>query len=454
MNLPTYHARVLLSLFLLRWCLSFEAHAQTRGELRALYDSITVDTRAFDSVKEQWVIVDPISVREIFTQLKRRASNALAGDSLYTLISRTEQALLAPSGSDVRVLCRKRYYDDEIELIAFQEGSSSTATVLGSIVGYVLVRDALGDETYELVKSRRYKDRFEATQGKKYDIYLNPLEPRLMLWSTSPTFEWWRVSAVGRLGNDYLALPFWFKSSIVAALEVLYVDDVTITDRQYSKFTVTAGIEAVNNFSVPGDDEFTSTSIFKKRILQGSGDAFFLRTSWTPASNLRLFTAAGNERLDLTLELSLGIHEKSTYAATIPDTFSSVRNSVLLMAQLYHVGLFHLGGGLAWHDLHRFSRYIPERQRPGRVAPTKNHFLPFLEVGIAHDGSLLQFDISPFFNYNVSEGYGYFGLKTKLIVSNMIGLDLRYFKAFRTSHLPSWQYDTYLVPTFVVRINY
>jgi len=454
MNHPNYHVRSLLSLLLLSWWLCSETDGQTRGDLRALYDSITVDTRAFDSVKEHWVIVDPILVREIFTQLKRRASNALAGDSLYALIGRTEPALMTTSGSEVRVLCRKRYYDDEVELIAFQEVSSSIARTLGSIEGYVLVRDALGDETYELVKSRRYKDRFDSTQGKKYDIYLDPLEPRIMLWSTSPTFEWWRVSAVGRLGNDYLALPFWFKSSIVAALEVLYVDDVTITDRQYSTFSITAGIEAVNNFSVPSDDQFTSTSIFKKRILQGSGDAFFLRTTWTPASNLRLLTTDGGERLDLTLELSLGIHEKSAYAATIPDTFYSVRNSIVLMAQLRHVGLFHLGGGLAWHDLHRFSRYIPERREPGRVAPTRNNFLPFLEFGIAHDGSLLQFDISPFLNYNLSEGYGYFGLKTKLIVSNMVGVDLRYFKAFRSSRLSSWQYDTYIVPAFMVRINY
>lgn len=447
--------RPLSFLLLITWWLAPSVfHAQTKEQLRSLYDSIIVDTRAFDSMKERWLITDPIIVREVFTQLKRRASTALAADSLQALIAKMERLVVGASAGDLRILCRKRYYDDEIELVLFTVEYPNTVSTLGGIHHYVLVLDALGESTYNLLKSRRNKDRFDATQGKRYDISLNPLEPRIMLWSTSPTFEWWRISAVGRLGNDYLNLPFWFKSSIIAALELLYVDDVTIVDQTYQKFSITAGIEAVNNFSVLNQDDFSPSSVFKKRILQGSGESFFFRATWTPKKNLNILTDRSDERIDFTFESSFGFHEKTAYASNIPDTFFSVRNSIIVRALLRNIGLFHLGGGLAWHDLHRFTRFNPITQLPSRTAPTENNFLPFIEFGISQDGSLLQYEMAASINYNLDDGYGFFSVKAKLTLSNMLGLDLRYFRAYHPSRLPPWQYEQYFVPSFIVRINY
>ncbi len=442
-------------LLLVSLCFSpSELHAQTKEQLRSLYDSIIVDTRAFDSMKERWLVTDPAIVREVFTQLKRRAPTALAAESLRVLITSTESLLMSSSAGDLHIMCRKRYYDDEIELVQFIVESPGSVSALGALRDYVLILDALGQETYDLLKSRRYKDRFETTHGKRYDIFLSPIEPRILLWSTSPTFEWWRISAVGRLGNDYLNLPFWFKSSIIAALELLYIDDVTVTDQTYHKFSITAGLEVVNNFSVLHQDDFSPSSVFKKRILQGSGESFFLKATWTPEKRLNVLTDQPDERIDFTFEASLGFHEKTAYASNVPDTFYSIRNSIIAKASLQNVGLFRLGGGLAWHDLHRFARFNPVTHLPARVGPTETHLLPFIELGIAHDGSLLQFEIMTSVNYSLDDGYGYFGVKSKLILSNMLGLDLRYFRSYRSSHLPPWQYEKYFVPSFVVRINY
>jgi hypothetical protein len=446
-----YRARCAIAVLLV---MTSTATAQTKQQLRSLYDSLSVDTRALDPFKERWVVNDPIIIREVFTQLKRRTSTALAADSLQRLVEQTGRYVSNGLSEDLRLVCTKRYYDQEIEAIEFQLHNKDSSQSLGMLRDYVLVLDALGLETYRLLQAQRYKDRFADTKGTRYDLYLSPLETRIMLWATSPTFEWWRVSAYGRLGNDMLALPFWFKSSVVAALEVSYIDDVTIPGRSYSKFSVAAGIEAVNNFSTPGQESASSGAILKKRKLQGSGDAFFLSVSYTPEKRLNLLGTEPHERLELSAEVSLAIHEKTSYADNIPDTFYTIRNSVVLRSHLRNVGVFQFAAGLAWHDLHRIARYLPNKQGPDRVAPTQSHVLPFIEFGVAEEGSLLQFDIAASLRHDVSTGCGYFGFRSKLMLSNMVGLDLRYFKSYTPSRLPSWQYDTYVLPSFVVRINF
>lgn len=427
--------------------------AQSKQQLRAMYDSLLVDTRALDHFKERWAVSDPVVIREVFTQLKRRSSTALAADSVHAILAQVAPFISNGLSDDVRLVCTKRYYDDEIESVAFQVLEKGMPRALGTIRDYVLVLDALGSETYDLLRARRYKDRFENTRGTQYDIYLSPLESRVMVWATSPTVEWWRVYLYGRLGNDYLVLPFWFKSSIVAALELLYIDDVTVNERSYTKFGICAGVEAVNNFSVPAQEDASPNAIFKKRKLQGSGDAFFLRATFTPAKRTNILSSSLEERLEWQLELSFAMNEKTSYASNIPDSFYSVRNSVSLAATLRNVELFHLGAGVAWHDLHRIARYVPEKNAPARIGAVESHLLPFLEFGIARDGSLLQFDISTSLHHDLNSGCGFFGFRSKLLLSNMVGLDMRYFRTYTPSRLPPWQYENYLLPSFILHIN-
>lgn len=447
------HLKLLGPILALIHCPAAQAPAQTKQQLRALYDSIIVDTRAFDHFKERWAISDPIIIREVFTQLRRRASAALAGDSLQFLLARIAPLTNNGLSEGLRLVCTKRYYDDEIESVEFQLVSQQQTRSLGALSDYVLVLDALGQETYELLRSRRYKDKFQDVKGTRYDIYLSPLESHIMLWATVPTVEWWRVFLYGKLGTDELVLPFWFKSSAVAALEVVYVDDVTVPDRNYSKFSIAAGVEAVNNFSVPGLDHASANAILKKRKLQGSGDAFFLRGTYTPAKRMNILGSLPNERLVILAEVSVALHEKSGYASNIPDTFFTVRNSIVLASRVRNVGLFQFATGVAWHDLHRIALYVAEKKGPGKVEPVQSHLLPFVEFGIAQEGSLLQYDIGASFHHDVTNGCGFLRFRSKLLLSNMVGLDLRYFKTYTPSRLPSWQYDNYILPSIVIRIN-
>ena len=44
-------------------------------------------------------------------------------------------------------------------------------------------------------------------------------------------------------------------------------------------------------------------------------------------------------------------------------------------------------------------------------------------------------------------------VKPVLMISNILGIEVTYFKAIRSSRLPGWHYDSYLTFAPVLRIN-
>jgi hypothetical protein len=418
-----------------------------------IYKLIRIDTSPFDADKERWVILDQKLIKEVLVQLISNVSNAVASDSIEKILGNTQRLVQYAQEGEVRIVCRKRYYDDEIEHIGFQRLRSSEVEYLGGIEDFVLIKNALGEEMYNKLKGERYKERYSSVQGRRYDLYFHALDPEIMLWSTLPTHEWWRVSAVGKLGNDNLDLPFWFKGSIVAALKVSYIDDWTIRNKNYSAFSITAGIEEPINFSVPGDPkERSSNSLFKERKLHGSGSSVYLRATYTPYKKRSDQDIA--QYIECNLEISLAVQEKEQYPIGIPPIFYSIRNYITGSAHFHHLGIFELGAGLTWHDLHHISRVPPPPKLIERVEPTKGNIVPFLEVGVAEEGNILHYAVSTQVNYNVSEGFGFFVVKSLFILRNTFGVDLRYFKSIRTGHLPPWHYDSYIAFSPVVRINF
>jgi hypothetical protein len=430
-------------------------HAQSEDELKSLYDRIRVDTSPFDADKERWVIIEPRIIKEVLVKLMENLPNAIASDVVKNIIADTLKIAQRASEGELRIVCRKRYYDDEIEQIRFERHHSSVAETLGTLEDFVLIENALGQEMYKKLKGERYKERFSSVQGRRYDLYFHALDPEIMLWSTLPTHEWWRVSAVGKLGNDNLDLPFWFKGSIVAALKVSYIDDWTIRNKNYAAFSITAGIEEPINFSVPGDPkERSSNSLFKERKLHGSGSSVYLRATYTPYKKRDEFDLEIVQYIECNLEISLAVQEKEQYPIGIPPIFYSIRNYITGSAHFHHLGIFELGAGLTWHDLHHISRVPPPPKLIERVEPTKGNIVPFLEVGVAEEGNILHYAVSTQVNYNVSEGFGFFVVKSLFILRNTFGIDLRYFKSIRTGHLPPWHYDSYIAFSPVVRINF
>jgi len=430
-------------------------HAQSEDELKSLYDRIRVDTSPFDADKERWVIIEPRIIKEVLVKLMENLPNAIASDVVKNIIADTLKIAQRASEGELRIVCRKRYYDDEIEQIRFERHNSSEVVTLGTLEDFVLIENALGKEMYNKLKGERYKERYSSVQGRRYDLYFHALDPEIMLWSTLPTHEWWRVSAVGKLGNDNLDLPFWFKGSIVAALKVSYIDDWTIRNKNYAAFSITAGIEEPINFSVPGDPkERSSNSLFKERRLHGSGSSVYLRATYTPYKKRDEFDLEIVQYIECNLEISLAVQEKEQYPIGIPPIFYSIRNYITGSAHFHHLGIFELGAGLTWHDLHHISRVPPPPKLIERVEPTKGNIVPFLEVGVAEEGNILHYAVSTQVNYNVSEGFGFFVVKSLFILRNTFGVDLRYFKSIRTGHLPPWHYDSYIAFSPVVRINF
>jgi len=140
-----------------------------------------------------------------------------------------------------------------------------------------------------------------------------------------------------------------------------------------------------------------------------------------------------------------------------PDPFYSIRNTITASYDIRHASiagssnLFDFGGGISWHDLHRYSRMTGQLKE---IESKKDNIIPYVEAGISQDGDLLHYSIGGELNVNVSEGYGFFVFKSFLVLSNTIGIDFRYFKALDSSKLTPWQYDNYVVFSPIIRINY
>jgi hypothetical protein len=167
-----------------------------------------------------------------------------------------------------------------------------------------------------------------------------------------------------------------------------------------------------------------------------------------------MVSGRNQEHLQFNLEVALALQHKERYAADIPDTFYSIRNYATFSVYLQHAGLFNFGAGLSWHDLYHLSRVTAPGQPAFLIEPSSNNILPFLEIGISQEGEFLQYALSTQMNYNATLGYGFFIVKSLFMISNTVGIDLRYFKAVRTGNLPPWQYDSFIVLSPVIRINY
>ena len=423
----------------------------TLDDYLLIYKGLEKKTEMF--AKEHWTISDQHVISEVLFELVNFQGegdmnlNKIRHES-DAFVKKNEQGLL-------RIECRKRSHDDEIEKMDFYEMGNDSQPV-ASLSDYAFIRTVLGSTTYAKVRSNP-TTHFDSRQGLAFDLYFHAMNPDIMLWSTLPdSSRYYRVSAFGRLGDDYLDLPFWFQGTVVTGLRLAYVDNTSILDldRDYTYYSLAVGVESPVNFSVVGGDDMPGNSPFKSRKIEGSGTGLYMKATFTPWSKLNLITKNYQEQLQFVAEGSVALQEKKLYAGSIPDTFYSVRNYLTLAAYLKHVSVFNFGAGITWHDVQHIYHYTPENEPLRRVEPSTNNFLPFLEVGISQDGSLLQYAITTQVNYSLTDNYGFFVVRSMFMLSNIFGFDLRYFKAIRSQGLPPWQYDNYLAISPIIRINF
>jgi len=440
--------KTMVSLLLLAALLSGQSlvAGEKTGRLDSIYTQlITLDTGMFPP--EEWTVTDARVIREILYQVQNSER----------MLDQRHQRL--PRDADrVEVICRKRLHDDEIQTLFLTYLTESGRDTV-ALDDYVFIRGVLGQELYRTVQGYRGtgKDDFEADLPRVTDIYLDPLEPSVQLWSTQPhgARAYSAVGMFGRLGNESLDLPFWFRGTMIGGLALTFIDRPSaVRDPEYYLYRIKVGIEEPINFSVPQTTVPSPNSMFKSRKLEGSGTAVFLSGSYTPWTQVPFLgiDTAGFVRLHL--ELSVAVQERESFSTRLPETFYSIRNAFIIAAEVKRLGVFNLGAGLAWHDLHHFSRVELPNNGASEIEPAVNNVLASLECGIGEDGGLLQYDIRTAVHYSLTDGYGFFVVKPVLMLSNNFGVSVSYFKAFRSDHLPPWHYDNYIVFAPIIRINY
>ncbi len=425
--------------------------------LNAVYQSLEYKTPAHKDTKNSWLVTDRAMVYTVFEQfghcgLVTKNGQRLEGEDSSSVVDDV-------SHGRVKLLVTRRTFDDQLESIAFQ----GSKVLLDTVYDWVRISRALGSvgNTYSQLKRQSSAivdgttEQFNSEQRYAYDIYLHALNPELLLWHTisGVASDRSKISVFAQLGNDHLNLPFWFKGTLVYGLHYGFVDDVVSNDRTYEKYSVYAGIETPINFSVQQSDGVSNASVFKRRKLEASGTGVFLKGSLNPWRD-EFISGEMKGLVQFGVEVSLALSDKLDYAVDIPDTFYSVRNHLVMFARLRHLGIFDFGAGFAWHDVGYYTRKPPPPQRLGLIEPSNRVFLPFLEAGVSEDGSFLQYSVVTSFDYDFARGYGFLGTKVSFVFGNNFGVELRYFKAIRSSHLPVWQFDNYIVLSPVIRINY
>jgi hypothetical protein len=400
---------------------------------------------------EEWAVTDDRVIREVLSRILNSGRIWIPGPDQHPMM----QTKIDPL--NVRIVCRKRLKVDEVEEMRLSYDSSGVRRDL-AIRDFVLIRDILGDEMYQVVKDLHKKDRDGSKHLYRTDLYLHPLRPSLQVFGSdsrhSNSADYYAVSLFGRLGNDALDLPFWYRGTMIGGLSLTHMGDLPENvDPDYSLYRIRLGVEEPVNFSFPSSSQPSENSLFKDRRLEGSGTSVYLQGSYAPWSDVPFLgiDTAGYVRLNA--ELCVAIEDRDKFSPRVPETFYSIRNYVSLLAEVRRLGLFNLGAGLAWHDVHHFSKNLVDG-RVSRIDPTTNNILASIEVGIAEEGSILQYDIKTSLHFSLTEGYGYLMVKPVFMISNILGIEVTYSKAIRASHLPVWHYDSYLVFAPFLRINF
>jgi hypothetical protein len=415
------------------------------------------NTDEFNDFKRSWVITETNLIRDVFNRFNNQ--RYILSNKAVPSPGQRDTLLKEIYDGQTVLLVTQRMFDDELESLTF----ISPTTKIDTLKDWVFLRSVLEkpNDTYSLIKSKQYphvditKEGFNDDPRFSFDIYLHFLDPQIMLWHT--TSSWVKTRSelyfFGRLGNDYLNTPFWFKGTLAYGLRYSFVENVRRIRRNIERFAILVGVETPINFSIRHEDANSRTSIFKNRKLEASGVDAFIGARYA-FDDVGPFVGDTPQRVELALDASLAVSEKLVYPVNIPDTFYSIRNSVTLAATARHLGNFYFGLGVSVFDLYHYDKKTFSPQRLALLGPKENHVLPFVKVGVAEDGSLLGYDVGAMYNYDLKGKYAFLCISTSFTLSNTFGVDLRYFKSLSTKNLPPWHDDNYIAFSPIIRINY
>lgn len=436
------------------------------ARLESIYRNLEYNTTSFNDLKQKWIVTDPVFVREIFNRFV--VKNALRINGRKPTLNQLEQYAYHIYAGNVFIDLRRRYYDDELELIRFFKeeraaSSDSSDYFFDGITDFVFIKDILGDELYVDLKKQIYaynditKSYFDNKPAYNFDIYLHLTEPEVMFWSaTTNNRNKYLVSFIGRWGNDHISLPGWYASDYIFGLKLNYVDSL-INNRPAKTYIGEFGIGIPTVQPDLGfDPEFTG------RRLWHSGSSFYFKFIGSPLG--LIWEPLSDIELNATGYFSLGENRSTDFKIPTITKFYSQRNYFDLffrkndLTTFSDLGAVFVGGGFSAFDVKYFglNPAIPTLSLEKSTEGNGFKYGVSAEAGVKNDGGLLSHMLGMMLNYNITEGLGYFGFKLNFMITNSVGFDFKVMSAlqFSDSGLPKYRSESYVVFSPVIKINY
>lgn len=444
--------------------------AQTAGtpeveNLKTLYKSLEYNTLAFDDLKQKWMVDDPTFIREIFNRFVVR--NALRLDGRIPKVDIIKEKAKVVQEGEVTIEVRKRYYDDELEFFAFypsdEIGKENPQALFDPINDAFLLKEIVGDKSYEKIKELTYfykettKEQAYTKLGYNFDVNLNLLRPEVMFWDvTTEGSNKYLLSIFGQWGSDKALWPGWYLNEYFAGARLTYFKSLS---NDPDKFTYRLSIGGGFPSNRPYKDKMTVDRLWV------TGMAVYAKIEGYPFTFIDsdfmkdvLFSVEG--------KATVVDNKKSDYGkyTTVEDfyanrTFLNWELRKRNLMNVFDFGELEVGLILSSSDIWKYrldpavSGVVDLEKGKKSFMQKFNHIIS-AEVGVRKSAGLIQHSVNIAAGY-ASDGYGFVGLKTFAMLSGNFGFDASIFSSFSVNRTKfPYRYDTYIVFSPILRINY
>ncbi|MBE2281079.1 MAG: hypothetical protein IAE91_11860 [Ignavibacteriaceae bacterium] len=433
--------------------------------LKMIYESVEYNTIAFDDLKKKWLIDDPEFIREIFNRFVVR--NSLRLNGRVVKIDVVKEKSKAIQDGTVTIEVRKRYYDDEIEYFAFipddEVGKENARVLFDPVTDGFLLKEILGEKVYDKIRERTYfqkditKQQFTTKFGYAFDVKLNALESEVMFWNTtSDARNKYLLSLFSKWGNDRMFFPGWFANEMFIGGRMTYFKDLRNNPEDYT-YRISAGLGVQSGRPYKVDT--------KRDQLWLSGSSFYGQIEAYP---LGFIGSDFFDDIKATLEVKVTVGENKSADYGLYRTnqiFYSNRNFFNLtwkksnLLQFEDLGNLEVSLTLSSSDIWKYelnpvAKTVTDLEKNNKPFFKKFNHILSVDVGIAKNSGLIQHNVAMVFGYG-SDGYGFFGARGMAMLSGNFGFDVRvYVSAGLNEKKFPYRYDTYLVFSPILRINY
>ncbi|MGE5354235.1 MAG: hypothetical protein ACM3P0_19265 [Acidobacteriota bacterium] len=428
------------------------------AELKNIYSNLEYNTSAFNDLKKKWYIDDPTFIREIFNRFVVNKALRLHGKNVSREVF--EKKIKEIYNSNVIIDVRKRYYDDEIEYFAFMPESEidkeKPELLFDAVDDGFYLKQVLGQKLYEKIQNQSYylsnitKTDYNSKAAYSFDLKLNLLQTDIMFWSTtSDNRNKYLLSIFGDWGNDNIFMPGWNYGQGYYGFKLDYHKLLDNDPENYTyRIKIGSGVPLRSPFTWP------------KSPLPVNKTAYdiYLNLSGKPFS----FITDDLKDLCLQSEIMLPVVDinKDQFSGQYRSDFYTLRGFYSL--KLEKKNILNLSDFGQLKASLGYSSMTTDRDRLDPLATdlvkidsgkVSSYYLA--ELGAERLGGLLQHDTKIHVGYNSSDKYGYWGISSKIMLSDSFGFDFRYYKAFNlnTADFP-WRKSYYFVFSPVLRINY